>query len=131
MLTTKTRSAEVQKRSDLILHIPIHLMPAKKAPSTELQLIKEVRALAKEVQNLRDLELMQVFKHPWRMTYFSLWKGMMVGFGSAIGATLLVALLVYILSQFSSVPVLGNLLDNLTSKISNEETNNTNPPSNE
>lgn len=116
-------------------------MPAKKTqsatPSAEFMraqrtLIKEVSTLSGEVQKLRDFELLQVYKHPWKLTLYSLWKGMMVGFGSAIGATLLVGLLVYILSQFSSVPILGNLLNNLTSTISNEEKpNNTNPKANE
>lgn len=103
-------------------------VPSKKATerrsevsAAELQLVKEVRTLSKEVQNLRDFELLQVYKHPWKLTIYSLWKGMMVGFGSAIGATALVALLVYILSQFSSVPFIGNYLDNFTSKVSNQQ----------
>lgn len=87
-------------------------------------LIKEVDTLSKEVQKLRDFELLQVYKHPWKLTLYSLWKGMMVGFGSAIGATVLVAILVYILSQFSTFPLIGDYLNNFTDKISPQQTTN-------
>ncbi len=136
VLTTKSRSAEVQKRS---AHIPYSHMPSPKVtkpapkptltpiPSSEFiqaqhALIKEVSTLSKEVQNLRDFELLQVYKHPWRLALYSFWKGLMVGLGSVIGATVLVAILVYILSQFSTVPFLGDYLNNFTDKISNQST---------
>lgn len=108
-------------------------MPSKKYPSNanatsaatsnvsklkaETELTKEVKELAQEVRKLKDMELLQVFKNPWKFMWFSLWKGIMVGFGSALGATLLLALFVYILGEISVVPYLGDFIQSIIEEI--------------
>jgi hypothetical protein len=93
--------------------------PSKKMTVTklELELSKEVKELTKEITKLKDLELIQVLKHPWRLMGLSLLKGIMVGFGSVLGATVLVALFVYILSQISLVPVVGDFVKDIIQEI--------------
>ncbi|MBP7767381.1 hypothetical protein KA068_02585 [Candidatus Saccharibacteria bacterium] len=44
-------------------------------------------------------------------------KGLVQGLGGAIGATVLVALLVWILSLFSQIPLLGRLTDTFRTTI--------------
>ena len=83
----------------------------------ELELSKEVKELTKEITKLKDLEFIQVLKHPWRLMGLSLLKGIMVGFGSVLGATVLVALFVYILSQISLVPVVGDFVKDIIQEI--------------
>lgn len=93
-------------------------MPNKiTATKLELELSKEVKELTKEITNLKQLEFVKVLKHPWRLMGLSLLKGIMIGFGSVLGATVLVAFFVYILSQISLVPVVGDFVKDIIQEI--------------
>jgi hypothetical protein len=59
-----------------------------------------------------------------RFVRYSLVRGILFGFGSALGASVLVALLIWVLSWFGQIPVLGPFFDSLEQKI---ETNTTSP----
>lgn len=90
----------------------------------ELQLVKEVkelvkesRTLAKEVKNLKDLEFVQILKRPWRFLLLSFGKGLMVGFGSVLGASLVVGIFFYIIAQISLVPIVGDFVNKVMSQI--------------
>ena len=87
---------------------------------SEIELAKEVKILAKEVNKLKDLEFMKVFSNPLRFMWFSLLKGMMVGLGTVLGASVLVALLVFILSKVSLVPVVGDFVKEILNQIQTE-----------
>ncbi len=83
---------------------------------SEKDLVKAVREMTKELQTLRDLEPLQILRRPWKLLWFSFLKGLMIGFGSVLGASVLITLLVYLLAQLSNVPVLGSFLDKILSK---------------
>lgn len=85
--------------------------------SIELKLISEVKTLSKQVANLKDLEFIQVFKHPVKFMWFSFLKGLMVGFGSVLGASVLVALFIYIMGQISLIPVLGDFVQDIVKEV--------------
>lgn len=48
-------------------------------------------------------------------------KGLFQGFGGAIGATILVALVVWILSLFSQVPLVGRFTNGLRNTVDNAQ----------
>jgi hypothetical protein len=50
--------------------------------------------------------------------FFSFLKGIASGFGAVIGGTILVALLIWILSRFGTVPLIGHLTDSIRHTIS-------------
>ena len=92
----------------------------KKSPtktSTEIQLTKEVKSLTKEVKKLKDLEFVRILKHPWKFLWLAFLKGLMVGFGSVLGATVLVAVFIYIISKVSFVPVIGDFVEDIIEEI--------------
>lgn len=97
--------------------------PAKTAPHTaahaqaQAQLIREVTSLTQEVQKLKDMELIQIFKHPLKFLWFSFLKGVMVGFGSVLGASLVVGIFLYLLAQISLVPVIGDFVQKVINQI--------------
>ena len=104
-------------------------MPATR-PKNQIQseLVKEVRGLSKdareltkEVNKLKDLEFIRVFKHPWKFIWFSFLKGLMIGFGTVLGASVLVGLFVYLLSKISFVPVLGDFIQDIMQQIQVEK----------
>ncbi|MBD3360199.1 hypothetical protein GF366_00185 [Candidatus Peregrinibacteria bacterium] len=98
------------------------MSPKKTKKSVELQLTNEVKELTKEVKKLKKLEFMRVLKSPFKFMWFSFLKGLMVGLGTVIGASVLVALLIYILSKISFVPIVGDFVKDIIQQI---ETNST------
>ncbi len=91
----------------------------------EKELAKEIKTLTKEVKKLKDLEFLRVFKHPWKFLWFSFLKGLMVGFGSILGASVLVGFFVYLLAQISFIPILGDFIEDIILQVQFE-----NKPSN-
>ncbi|MFH1284942.1 MAG: DUF5665 domain-containing protein [Candidatus Peregrinibacteria bacterium] len=96
----------------------------KKKPNTEKALIdelkvltKDTKELSKEVKNLKNLEFMKVFQRPLKFMWFSFLKGLMIGLGTVLGASVLVAFLVYILAKISFVPVVGDFIDKILTHI--------------
>lgn len=81
------------------------------------QLVREVTSLTQEVQKLKDMELIQIFKHPLKFLWFSFLKGVMVGFGSVLGASLVVGIFLYLLTQISLVPVIGDFVQKVIDQI--------------
>ncbi len=96
-------------------------MPTKqKKIETEIQLAKEVKNLTKEVSKLKNLEFMKVFKHPVKFMWYSFLKGIMIGFGSALGATVILAVFLYLVGQISFVPLIGGFVEEVISEITTE-----------
>lgn len=87
----------------------------------EKELAKELRLLSKEIKKLKGLEFIKVLKHPWKLMFYSLLKGMMAGFGSVLGATVIVALFIYLLSQISFVPIIGDFVQEILGQITSTE----------
>lgn len=85
--------------------------------TTTLQLTKKVTELTKEVSNLKKLEFMKVFTHPLKFLGYSLLKGIMIGFGSVLGASVLVALFIFLLTQIKLVPFVGDFVQKVIDEI--------------
>ena len=50
-------------------------------------------------------------------------KGMIQGFGGVLGATVLVALLIWTLSLFNDIPLLGNVIENIQNTVDSRQPN--------
>lgn len=48
------------------------------------------------------------YTNRWRIYWLNFWRGIFFGFGSAIGATILVALLLWVLSLLQMAPYIGD-----------------------
>ncbi len=103
-------------------------MPNKKTPHShtvrdqiDKELLKEVKMLSKEVRKLKDLEFVRILKHPMKFMWFSFLKGLMVGFGSVLGASVLVAVFVYLIAQISFVPIVGSFVEDLFKELNVEQ----------
>ncbi|MBD3330091.1 hypothetical protein GF354_01015 [Candidatus Peregrinibacteria bacterium] len=81
------------------------------------ELIKELKSFSKEVKKIKKMEVIRIFSHPIKFLWFSLLKGLLVGFGSVLGATVLVALFIYIISKISFVPILGDFIQDILQEI--------------
>jgi hypothetical protein len=90
-----------------------------KTTETELQLVKEVKELSKEVRKLKNLEFVHILKRPWKFLWMAFLKGLMVGFGSVLGASVLVAIFIYIIAQIQVVPFLGDFVQDIVEEVKN------------
>ena len=54
-----------------------------------------------------------------RLFYTNFLRGLFFGFGSALGATILIAVVLYILSLFSEVPLIGEFFEKLQNTVEN------------
>ncbi len=85
--------------------------------SLEKELVREMRLLAKEIRKIKKMEVIKIFKHPGKFLGLSLLKGIMVGFGSVLGATVFLSIFVYLLAQISLVPVVGDFVESVMAEI--------------
>ena len=53
------------------------------------------------------------YQHRWRIYGMNLARGVFFGFGSVVGGTLMVALLLWILSFFNQVPFVGHFVQSV------------------
>ncbi|MCJ7873090.1 DUF5665 domain-containing protein [Marinovum sp. 2_MG-2023] len=67
----------------------------------------EIRALRKEVEKLNNHRFFRIHDKFWTMLWHSLARGLMMGLGTVIGATLLLSVLVWTLAQIEFIPIIG------------------------
>ncbi|HIK76761.1 MAG TPA: hypothetical protein EYF74_02275 [Gammaproteobacteria bacterium] len=76
-----------------------------------------IKRLEKAITDLRQHIFFRMHDSLWRLTLFSLIRGLASGLGWVIGATILVYLLTVILSQIEFIPILGEWASRLIEQI--------------
>ena len=87
-------------------------MSAKKA-ATDLR-DQMVKSAPREL--LEDL-FQDFYSHRYQLYWMNLLRGIFFGFGTIIGGTLVVALLLWLLSWFNEVPFIGDFVENVQRSI--------------
>jgi hypothetical protein len=85
-------------------------MPQKKPQNKSA---KQYEELGRAVSSVFETGYLDKHKS-YKMSFV---KGLFQGLGGAIGATILVALVIWLLSLFSQVPLLGRLTENLRNTV--------------
>jgi hypothetical protein len=62
----------------------------------------------------------RIYKSPRRLVINNFFAGIAWGVGSVIGATLVVALIIFILTQLKEIPFLGNIIQIILQEISRQ-----------
>jgi len=89
--------------------------PEEEAPPETLE--AEVRALRKELTFLRQHQMFVLYQSVTRVLLFRLAAGMAAGLGTVIGATLLLSLIIWGLSQIEFIPIIGQWAVRISSEI--------------
>jgi hypothetical protein len=76
-------------------------------------LTSEVRKLRLLLENLRLDQYIQTLLNRRRLMWINFLTGIMSGLGGAIGATLVLALLVYILGRLEWIPIIGKWITDI------------------
>lgn len=79
----------------------------------------EIRALHEELALLRAHKMVVLYQSPGRVLLFKMLTGMAVGLGTVIGATVLLSLIVWSLSQIEFIPIIGEWSASLAEEIQN------------
>ncbi|HBB03271.1 MAG: hypothetical protein US89_C0006G0080 [Candidatus Peregrinibacteria bacterium GW2011_GWF2_38_29] len=82
-------------------------------------LAKSLDGLTVQVGNLVYTQANSSHNKPMKAAVISLVKGLAFGFGSILGATVIVALFIFILSQIQLVPVVGDFVKSLLEYMQN------------
>lgn len=76
-------------------------------PGGEDSLAAEVRALRQEMARMREHRMFLIYQSVPKILLFRFAAGMAAGLGTVIGATVLLSLIVWSLSQIEFIPIIG------------------------
>ncbi|HKL46186.1 MAG TPA: DUF5665 domain-containing protein [Roseovarius sp.] len=76
-------------------------------PESREDLTEEVRALRAELQTLNKHRFVRIHNNIPRLLAFNFARGLAVGLGTVLGATVLLSLIVWALSQIEFLPIIG------------------------
>jgi len=77
----------------------------------------EIRALRLEVKRLNDQRFFRDAESPKRFLFFQFLRGMAFGLGTVLGASLVVSVLAYLLSQIDFIPIIGDWASEIARQI--------------
>ena len=77
--------------------------------------------IEKEIEILNKKKFFVLYESIWKLIFFHLVKGLALGLGWVIGATILVSLLTFMLSKFEFIPIIGELISKIIMEIQSFE----------
>ena len=77
----------------------------------------EIKKLSETIKSLNNNNIFKIYNSIKKILFISFLKGLASGLGWIIGATILVSLLTYILSQIEFIPILGDIVSQLIEEI--------------
>ena len=77
----------------------------------------EIKKLSEAIKSLNNNNILKIYNSTKKILFISFLKGLASGLGWIIGATILVSLLTYILSQIEFIPILGDIVSQLIEEI--------------
>ena len=77
----------------------------------------EIKKLSDAIKSLNNNNIFKIYNSTKKILFMSFLKGLASGLGWIIGATILVSLLTYILSQIEFIPILGDIVSQLIEEI--------------
>ncbi|MDU8943823.1 DUF5665 domain-containing protein [Ovoidimarina sediminis] len=80
----------------------------------------EIRGLRAEVKRLNDHRFIKVQNSTRRMLTFMLLRGLALGLGTVIGASVLVSVLAFVLAQINFIPIVGEWAQDFARQIEAE-----------
>lgn len=72
-----------------------------------------VEELTQVLKKLTQLRIVRLYEHPSRLLLHGFLQGLVGGLGNILGATVLLAILIYFFSRISWVPILGDIINTL------------------
>ena len=77
----------------------------------------EIKKLSEAIKNLNNNNIFKIYNSTKKILFISFLKGLASGLGWIIGATILVSILTFALSQIQFIPILGEWVSKLITEI--------------
>ena len=87
---------------------------------SEDQWHKDLASLQSEVHKMNNHRFIRMHNSLPKLIWFNFMRGLAFGLGSVLGATVLVSVLVYFLSQINFIPIIGDWATEVLSIISDQ-----------
>lgn len=87
-------------------------------------LYEQTTKINDQLEKLNNHNLVVTYNSLPRFIWFSLLKGIAVGLGSVLGATVVLSALVFVLSQIEFIPVIGEWVSSIIEVVQGEVDNN-------
>lgn len=87
--------------------------PSASAPD----LAREIASLRREVERLNRQRFFVLHGSVWRLLGVQFLRGLAMGFGTVVGATALVSIIAFSLSQIDFIPVIGDWATDIAREI--------------
>jgi hypothetical protein len=68
----------------------------------------EIAALRAELELLNSHRFVRIHNNMWRLILFQFVRGLALGLGTVVGASILVSLIAYLLAQIDFLPIIGD-----------------------
>ncbi len=81
--------------------------------AAETKLAKEISQLALAIKQIEKLQPFAALRNRKQFFAYSFLHGLLVGFGSVLGASLLVGLFIFLLKQIEFAPWIGNFVQKI------------------
>ena len=77
----------------------------------------DIQQLTKELEQLNQHRFIRVHNSIWRMMLFQLARGLAFGLGSVLGATIVVSIVAWFISQIEFIPLIGSWASEILNQI--------------
>jgi len=81
------------------------------------RILHSMQRIEKELKRLNSHKLVEIYNAIYKLLFYQFLKGMAFGLGSVLGATIIVSILVYLLSQIEFLPIIGEWVQLITQEI--------------
>jgi hypothetical protein len=88
-----------------------------------VKLHEQTVQINEQLDKLNNHKLVHTYNSLMRFVWFSLLKGIAVGLGSVLGATVVLSFLVYLLSQMEFIPIVGEWVSSIIEVVKEPESN--------
>lgn len=86
------------------------------------KVVQKLDEMSLAMEKLGIAEYVEMLNNPRRLFYINFWSGVIRGFGTAIGFTLLAALVIYAMQQLVilNTPLIGNFIADIVNIVQNQ-----------
>jgi Flp pilus assembly protein TadB len=91
--------------------------PTKNHLKAETQLAHEITKLTQAIEKIEKMQPFAALRNRKKFFAYSFLHGLLVGFGSVLGASLLVALFIFLLRQIEFAPLVGSFVQDILKNI--------------
>lgn len=81
------------------------------------QMAAELELIRAELKIMNNHRIIRINNNMWRLIGFQFVRGLALGFGTVVGASLLVSAVVYSLSTIDFIPIIGDWANEIANEI--------------